>query len=341
MSFTAFPCVSHGSAFLLLSSFIDLIFFLASEMKVKGCGHVTPKGGSGMFQPRTTITVGFCLALVLLAMGAGPARAGITSITPADGSTLTSDSQAFSWTGMNNDAYWLYVGTTVGGSDIYNKSLATATSATVTGLPTDGSTVYLRLWFVENGGPWQFVDYTYTAFTAGGGGGSAGNPTLRWDRILDSTNGDANGCNSDRFKCIFPTAANPTGEAVLDLETGLVWERSQDSTSRSWAGAISHCAKREVGGRKGWSLPIREQLASLVATNTTSGGPVIDDGHPFQNVHLDFYWSATRSVLDPTFAWWVNFRQGFIDEGDTANTHRVWCVRGGQSFDGNTAASHP
>ena len=135
-----------------------------------------------MLQRRTTATVGFCLGLVLLAVWAVPARAGITSITPSDGSTLTGDSQAFSWTGTNNDAYWLYVGTTVGANDIYNKSLATATSATVTGLPTDGSTVYLRLWFVENGGPWQFADFTFTAGTAGGG--SSGNPTLRWDKNL-------------------------------------------------------------------------------------------------------------------------------------------------------------
>src|SRR3990172_12675857 len=51
----------------------------------------------------------------------------------------------------------------------------------------------------------------------------AANHTLRWDKVLDSTNGNEEGCNSDRFKCIMPTDNDPAGEAVLDMETGLVW----------------------------------------------------------------------------------------------------------------------
>ena len=90
---------------------------------------------------------------VVLALGAGPARAaGVSSITPPDGSTLTGASQAFSWTGDFLE-YWMYVGTSVGAKDIYNSgSLGTATSTTVTGLPTDGSTVYVRLWDREAAG---------------------------------------------------------------------------------------------------------------------------------------------------------------------------------------------
>ena len=131
-----------------------------------------------MFQRRTTATIGFCLGLVLLAVSVGPARAaGVTSITPPDGSTLTGASQVFAWTGTFLE-YWMYVGTSVGATDIYNSgSLGTATSTTVNGLPTDGSTVYVRLWDREAAG-WGFTDFTYTAFTAGGSG-RAGNPTLR------------------------------------------------------------------------------------------------------------------------------------------------------------------
>ena len=142
---------------------------------------------------------------VVLALGAGPARAaGVSSITPSDGSTLTGASQTFAWTGTGVLEYWLYVGTSVGAKDIYNSgSLGTATSTPVTGLPTDGSTVYVRLWHREAGG-WLSTYFTYTAFTAGGGGE---NHTLRWDKKLDSTNGDANGCNSERFKCMFGGAA--------------------------------------------------------------------------------------------------------------------------------------
>lgn len=113
--------------------------------------------------------------------------------------------------------------------------------------------------------------------------------TQNWDKKLDATNGEPNGCNSDRFTCLF-------GETVVrDNETGLVWERDPDPNIRIWTSAIIHCATREVGGRKGWQLPLREQLASLV--DTSNANPALPTGHPFLNVQPANYWSA--STLAP------------------------------------------
>jgi hypothetical protein len=87
-------------------------------------------------------------------------------ISPAPGSTLAGASVPFSWTtGTGALQYWLYVGTSVGASNIWNQDQGTATSRTVTGLPTDGSTVYTRLWTRFTSG-WQFNDYTHTAAAA-------------------------------------------------------------------------------------------------------------------------------------------------------------------------------
>lgn len=40
------------------------------------------------------------------------------------------------------------------------------------------------------------------------------------------------------------------GSAVLDMETGLVWERASKRGSMNWFQAISHCYGKTVGGRK-------------------------------------------------------------------------------------------
>ena len=70
---------------------------------------------------------------------------------------------AFTWTGGTNvTRYWLYVGSTPGGADLWSQDQGTNLSTTVTGLPVDKRTLYVRLYSVI-GGVWNFTDYTYTA----------------------------------------------------------------------------------------------------------------------------------------------------------------------------------
>ena len=83
-------------------------------------------------------------------------------ITPAPASTLTSSTVTFQWTGGTGASqYWLTVGSTAGAQDFYSQGL-TSLSTTASALPTDGRTVYARLWWRLNG-DWQYNDYIYTA----------------------------------------------------------------------------------------------------------------------------------------------------------------------------------
>jgi hypothetical protein len=84
--------------------------------------------------------------------------------TPAPGSTLAGSSVAFTWTaGAGPAAYQLYVGTTgVGSHNLYESGATTATTVTVSDLPTTGVPVYVRLWW-EIDAVWKSADYTYTA----------------------------------------------------------------------------------------------------------------------------------------------------------------------------------
>lgn len=127
------------------------------------------------------------------------------------------------------------------------------------------------------------------------------------------------------------------GVAYCDRETGVVWETSPAVTFFNWAGAISHCTTREVGGRKGWALPMREQLSSLMDINSilcVGGGLCLPDGHPFQNVQSANYWSASTTGGTPTFAWLVNYFLGGVFVIKLEGKGLAWCVRDGQSSDG-------
>ncbi|MBZ5536099.1 MAG: FG-GAP-like repeat-containing protein, partial [Acidobacteriia bacterium] len=88
-----------------------------------------------------------------------------TMTSPPPGSTLTSSSVTFGWTtGTGATEYYLQVGTTLGGQELYSVSEGTNLSATVMALPTDGSTVYARLWS-KIAGLWSYNDYTYVSCT--------------------------------------------------------------------------------------------------------------------------------------------------------------------------------
>lgn len=91
----------------------------------------------------------------------------ITSPTP--GVTLVSDSQLFTWDANGGPVveWWLDVGSTVGAFDLHiSQSLGTATSHTVTGLPQDGRTLFVRLYYRTVVGGWLSHDFQYTASTA-------------------------------------------------------------------------------------------------------------------------------------------------------------------------------
>jgi uncharacterized repeat protein (TIGR01451 family) len=99
-----------------------------------------------------------------VAAGGSFVPAAITS--PASGTDLTASSATFQWTaGANVSDRWLYISNVrPGGSELYNAEQGAATSRTVSGLPTDGSTLYVRLASLNaSTNTWFNIDYTYVA----------------------------------------------------------------------------------------------------------------------------------------------------------------------------------
>jgi hypothetical protein len=85
-------------------------------------------------------------------------------VTPAPSSTLTGTSATFTWTASGGQGYWLFVGTTgVGSKNIKDTGQQSANSATVSGLPSNGAKLYVRVYSYVNG-TLYFNDYTYTSY---------------------------------------------------------------------------------------------------------------------------------------------------------------------------------
>src|ERR1039457_3174053 len=78
-------------------------------------------------------------------------------------SLLTATTVTFVWSAASGaDQYWLDVGNSVGVGDIWGGAL-TATSQVVSGLPSDGRTIYVQL-YTHRSGAWLSPQrYTYTA----------------------------------------------------------------------------------------------------------------------------------------------------------------------------------
>ena len=151
--------------------------------------------------------------------------------------------------------------------------------------------------------------------------------TPSWDQTLPSTT---------RFIVL----SNMGSAAVLDRETGLVWEQSPSSFRSSWDDAKVYCNTMDTGGRVGWRLPSVQELASLVDP-TAGSAPFLPSGHPFGNVQFvtvqqqpSVYWTATTYATGTSYAWGVdfNFRNPFFFDLKS-NGNFVWCVRGGSGAD--------
>jgi len=82
-------------------------------------------------------------------------------LSPAPGSTLTSTTEKFTWNAAGGQGYWLFVGTTGAGSkNIIDTGEQSATSATVSNLPSNGEKLYVRVYNRVNG-TLYYNDYTY------------------------------------------------------------------------------------------------------------------------------------------------------------------------------------
>jgi sugar lactone lactonase YvrE len=97
----------------------------------------------------------------------GIAQQQAAMVSPAPGTLLPGPTVTFTWSAASSGFTWYYLSlgsTGVGSSNLYNSGYWHSTSATVSGIPCNGETIYARLTTNFNGVKLIF-DYTYTAAT--------------------------------------------------------------------------------------------------------------------------------------------------------------------------------
>ncbi len=103
--------------------------------------------------------------LVFLLAPLATASAAVT-MSPSSGSVLSGSSVTFQWSAASgtNPSYQFWIGTTNGSDNLSPSSClgTTATTCTVTDLPTNGATIY-GLLYSEASGKWSSSTYTWTA----------------------------------------------------------------------------------------------------------------------------------------------------------------------------------
>jgi hypothetical protein len=144
-----------------------------------------------------------------------------------------------------------------------------------------------------------------------------GQPIPAWDHVIRG---------SSRFVVLSDLA----NDGVLDLETGLVWERAPSMAQVTWYPATLECLNRTTGGRKGWRVPSIFELSTLIDPSVPPPAPVLPEGHPFRNVSkAAWFWSSTRDSNVPNpLQWGLQTLDGqVLAYFPTTAGVRVWCVR--------------
>lgn len=240
--------------------------------------------------------------------------------SPAAGSSFTSSTVTFDWSsnGLLVDEWWLYLGSSTGSFDYHNSfSLLGALNTTVSGLPTDGSTVYARLWHRQTGGSWSFVDSTYTATTTAlpslaspvsGSTLTSGTQNISWS---------ANGNNVDEWWIYVGSSVgannhHDSGNLFSTLSTVISGLPTDGSTLhvRLWY--------RQTGGS--WSFVdstyIAASGAAIPSVTSPGSGSIINSPNEL------FIWSANGVLVDE---WWIyaGSSVGANDYHDSGNLFSV------------------
>jgi len=128
----------------------------------------------------------------------------------------------------------------------------------------------------------------------------------------------------DRFRLLGDDLAE-------DTATGLVWPRSANLLGYPlpWEEALAAVAglnRQTFLGHADWRMPNRRELRSLIDHGERQ--PALPKGHPFRDVFLGWYWSATSKAGQTAYAWNTHLEGGRTFYSRKDEFRLLWPVRG-------------
>ncbi len=238
--------------------------------------------------------------------------AGLTGVTitlsgAGSGSATTDSSGDYTITGVANGSY-----TVTPSRSGYTFSPA-STSVTVSGANQTGENFTATATSV-GGGTWTLLKLPDTGQTtcydaagtviACAGTGQDGAYTLNPPSYTDNGNG-----------------------TITDNVTGLIWQKQDDATTRTWDAAGTYCSSNSAAlSGTGWRLPSLMELASIVDSSRTD--PAINTTY-FLGMQSSYYWSSNTYANFADRAWCVDFYDGYENLYMKTASYYVRCVRSG------------
>ena len=103
----------------------------------------------------------------------------------------------------------------------------------------------------------------------------------------------------------FTVGTGAEADCVTDNLTGLMWVKSPDSTTRTWADALTYANNLSLCGYSDWRLPNINELESLInAEQSNIASWLNTQGFSF-NLQALYYWSSTTYANYTGYAWYV------------------------------------
>lgn len=115
-------------------------------------------------------------------------------------------------------------------------------------------------------------------------------------------------------------------EVVIDLITGLMWQRYDDGIRRTWKEAVYYCQDLGLAGYSDWRLPTKKELQTIL--NYGCFSPVLDTAiFPYPHSADDCYWSSTTRAFLALSAWKVCFWDSQVKMTVKSDENYVRAVR--------------